>query len=221
MTTYPSTTAAAFVSDFSPPLIKRTMWGSIMIGAVCAIGIQFVFTVLGMAVGATAADPTPTETGVRTVTALAGVWWLITGTIALFAGGLVLGRVVSLPRGATIKICGGAMWAVVAVFGFAVLWSGVGMASAATSPLAIMSGSDTRSDRTLFGAGREAASADALRVDAVQAEAVRRAARTAAWWSVIGLLAGLGASVAGACVGSGMANMDARRHDRDNTAPAL
>lgn len=221
MTVFPSERTSeltgAYSRDIALPGFRRTLWGPIMLGVVSAIGLQFIFTVLGMAIGVSAADPAVDESKVRTVSMAAGVWWLITGTIALFVGGLVAGRMSGLPRTVAIKISGAAMWAVVSLFGFAVIWTGAGMASAASSPIGIVSGSETRSygrnyDRTnarpaTLGTSETANTTsrdDALRDNTSRAEEVRQAAQTAAWWSVIGLLVGLGASVAGACIGAGI-----------------
>jgi len=225
MTTYPShptELSGPYAGDIVLPGFRRTLWGAIMLGVVTAIGLQFIFTVLGMAIGFSASDPRVDESSVRTVSMAAGAWWLITGTITLFVGGLVLGWMSGLPRTVAIKIAGGAMWAVVALFGFAVIWTGAGMASEAASPIAIMSGGDLRNDYAAFEradsdrtATRPALSstADASnpvlrdntgRDSAARAGEVRKAAQTAAWWSVFGLIAGLGASVAGACIGAGL-----------------
>lgn len=229
MTTYPTHSpdlSRPYTGDIALPGIKRNLWGPIMLGVVCAIGLQFIFTVLGMAIGVSSADANAgagvDESKVRTVSMAAGAWWLITGTFTLFVGGMVLGRMSNLPRSLSIKIAGAAMWAVVALFGFAVIWTGVGMASAAASPIAIVSGSDFRNESRTYGfadydrsavrpaptASTETANAtlrdNALRDNTARAEEVRKAAQTAAWWSVIGLIAGLGASIAGACIGASL-----------------
>ncbi len=118
------------------------------------------------------------------------------------------------------QLCLGAiaLWATVALFGFAVVWSGAGMASEAASPLAAMSvhrGSRSTSNYAASNSG-STPTANAPAADAdltprnvnsqvrepspAELEAMRAAARTAAWWAVIGLLAGIGATVAGAWI---------------------
>ncbi len=117
-------------------------WGPIMMGAVCAIGLQFIFTVLGIALGASAGDiSSGVDSGsVRTVGIAAGLWWLITGTIALAAGGFVFGRLSGLSHHSfALHLEAAAMWGVVALFGFLVIWSGTGMLSEAASPIAAIS----------------------------------------------------------------------------------
>ncbi|HYF14104.1 MAG TPA: hypothetical protein VD971_03420 [Phycisphaerales bacterium] len=192
-----------------PAMTKRTMWGAVMAGALSAISTQFVFTVLGIAMGLSIADGNERASDVGLS---AGLWWLITGTLSLLIGGFVLGRVGGMIRSADLLLHAFVMWAVTAVFGFAVLWGGGG---------------------TLYGAGSDAASrgfansgamsnmapsvmptpADGANATNPDAEDRRQAARTgttpqlqdakdkgaaAAWWSVGALTLGICASLAGA-----------------------
>jgi hypothetical protein len=183
--------------------------------AVAAISVQLLLTVLGIAVGVsstTAYEAANTSATSSSIPIAAGLWWLITGTLSLLVGGAVLGRLAGLPRGDELHLHAFTMWGVTAIFGFAVLWSGASMASAVASAMpgtrtsaawatSDQSGSlsaERRSDSALTrdpqAVGRET---DRRTVEAT-AEQARRAARTAAWWSVIGLCLGIGASLAGA-----------------------
>lgn len=189
----------------------RILWGPIMIGVVCAIGLQFIFTVLGIALGTSGADAMTTADGapVRTISMAAGLWWLITGTLALAAGGFVFGTLAGLPRSLAFKFEAAALWGVVALFGFFVVWSGAGMMSQAASPFAAMSVSNTSvPHRTFQPSGADlrpqagAAPSDES-IDRPTVDEARRAARAASWWSVIGLIAGLSAAIGGACAGAG------------------
>ncbi len=187
--------------------LGRVSWGPIMMGVVIAIGLQFIFTVLGLAVGVTAADSdsdTPGE--VRTIGVLAGVWWLVSGTLSLAVGGYVYGRLSGLARSLPLKLESVVLWGVVALFGFVVLWSGSGMLAQSISPTGSMSLTSMRSDRSSSlsahtGESFNEAGADESVLSAGQAtdKAVRQATRTAAWWSLIGLMAGVAACMGGAC----------------------
>ncbi|TVQ61486.1 MAG: hypothetical protein EA378_08950 [Phycisphaerales bacterium] len=170
--------------------------------AVTAIALQLVFTALGFAIGATVAEASTTgaaEGG--NIGFAAGAWWLITGTISLLVGGLTLGRMSGIPRGTNLLLAALAVWAVTAVFGFFVVWSG--MMSAASSPLAAMStpgvntaaigqSSATGSEFATGGAGATAGG------DSATAQQAQEAARTASWWTVIGMLIGAGVTMGGA-----------------------
>jgi hypothetical protein len=196
----------------APTLWGRISWGPIMMGAVCAIGLQFIFTVLGIALGTSAGEVTAgaDEGSARTVGVVAGLWWLITGTVALAVGGYVFGRLSGLPRSMPLKLEAATMWGVVAVFGFVVVWSGAGMLSDAVSPIAAMSASSV--DRSTPRASEGATFRDSggmsqistatdttTRAEAAaMADEARQATRTASWWAVIGLVLGLAATVGAA-----------------------
>lgn len=116
------------------PAWSRVGWGEVLAGAVAAISVQLLFTVLGIAIGITAADPDLADdvnASAEGVSMAAGAWWLISGTLSLLIGGMVLGRVSRYARGTELYLHGFTLWAVTAVFGFAVIWSGAGMASMA------------------------------------------------------------------------------------------
>jgi hypothetical protein len=188
---------------------RRPPWGAIMMGAVTAIGAQFLFTAIGFALGFTAADNASAET----IGVMAWLWWLVTGTLALMIGGLVLGRAFAPNGSESVCISAGAMWAVVALFGFAVIWSGTGAAATSTAnvirtgyllPIASPSTPDWPSASAPPGNGSTSA-------DPRATESVRHAARTASWWSVIGLVAGVAATWAGTALGArGLTTMPAR-----------
>lgn len=187
----------------------RSLWGPIMAGAICAIGLQFIFTVLGIALGASTGDAVAGVDGstVRTVSIAAGVWWLITGTLALAVGGFVYGRLSGLVHGAPLNLGAAATWGVVALFGFVVVWSGAGMLTQAASPIAAVSASSLDpyardNGRTASPSDARQLTSDARATDIQQIEQARQATRTASWWSLFGLVAGLGATIGGACFGS-------------------
>ena len=213
----------------------RTTWGAIVAGAATAIAAQLFFTTLGIAVGMSSVNAYQGLTGAgagpaggtdNNVSIAAGVWWLVTGTVALLIGGMVLGRTAGLRRSPELHLQALTMWAATAVFGFAVIWSGAGM-MAASSPSAALLARDTgyggyggagglaggvqrtvdrltdttgdNAGRTDAGLGTAASGRDTtgLRTADV-AEAARRSARNASWWMVISLVLGIVASLAGA-----------------------
>jgi hypothetical protein len=193
---------------------NRATWGPILMGAIAAIGLQFVFTLLGLAIGLSSVSVGEADSSTAPAMGFAAsAWWLVTGTLALLGGGMVYGRTVGLMRHMQLYLGAFAVWAAVALFGFMVIWSGAGIASEATSPLAAMS-MNRDEDRTRSFDRRDLdgtanSNADATtnmdRRDAemtlAQAEEARRAVRTAAWWALIGMLAGIAATMAGAAGG--------------------
>lgn len=189
----------------------RAAWGAILMGAITAIACQFVFTVLGIAIGFTVGDAQDSARGIGVG---AAAWWLITGTISLLIGGMVLGRVAGIARGGDLHLRALAMWGVVAIFGFFVVWSG--MMSAAASPIAGLSvrqvGAVGGTTQGLTGSaagqtdGSGGTTAGSEPGTATQSAA--DAAQTASWWTLVGLGAGIAASLGGAWMASG--SRDAR-----------
>ncbi|MBY0261760.1 MAG: hypothetical protein K2Q20_05420 [Phycisphaerales bacterium] len=177
------------------PFWSRVAWGPVVAGAVAAIGVQLLFTVLGMAIGlgSVNAYEAAYSTSPREVTIAAGAWWIVSGTISLLIGGMVLGRLAGLPRSNQLHLHAFTMWAVTAIFGFMVLWSGAGMASTTAAAAA-----DTMSPTTYGTAGPSVdrtattnrTASDAVsavsgtagrRGDLASAEEARRYARNTAW----------------------------------------
>lgn len=198
---------------------SRTPWSAIMMGAVTAIGLQLIFTALGIALGVTltdAADATAQDADAVSTTAF--IWWLVTGTISLFVGGAVVGRWLGVVHQVTVCITAATMWSVVAIFGFLVVWSGAGMTLSAAGPFAIASQEyaeigrfeDGRVDANRIGANRVIGSGEAAIAGETQSDAMARAyaeraqdaLQTASWWSVIGLILGVIAAWSGAEMGA-------------------
>lgn len=212
----------------------RTPWGAIMMGAVTSIGLQFIFTAMGIALGITltdAANATVNDAG--TISTTAFIWWLVTGTISLFVGGAVVGRWLGVARQITVCITAATMWSVVALFGFFVVWSGAGMTMSAASPFAVASQRYAEIGQIGYGYGEAVGSGDVatgvaatdrngvngananVNEDAARtyAEEAQSALQTASWWSVIGLILGVIAAWSGAEIGARVLN-------RNETVPA-
>lgn len=193
-------------------------WGPIWAGVVASIGTQFVLTLLGIAIGMSVTGPVdvPTTPEVETLGMAAAIWWVVSGLVSLAVGGMVLGRLSRLAPACPLHLNALAMWAVVAIFGFAVIWSGAGIASDAASPLAALSVREAPTDAQLLEmtrgntANTDAAASAVTPADReelaaaarVHAESAREAAQTASWWAVIAMLLGIGASLAGASIGA-------------------
>lgn len=76
--------------------VRRISWGAVFAGAVVAVMAQALLSLLGIGVGGgsiEAGGAGPRDLGVG-----AGIWWLITGIVSMFIGGLVAGRLAA-PEG--------------------------------------------------------------------------------------------------------------------------
>ena len=89
-------------------------WSSILAGAAVAVGSWLVLHLLGIGIGLVAIDP-DNASSLRGIGIGAGVWSLIAPVIALFIGGLVVGRVAPTINSVTAAIHGAVAWAITAI----------------------------------------------------------------------------------------------------------
>jgi hypothetical protein len=196
---------------FLGAVLQRTSWGAVIAGAVVAIGLQMLLTVLGIAIGATTADASDYYSRAASSQAMApAIWWLVTGTISLLIGGCVVGRFAGMTRSPDVLLHGLTMWGVTALFGFLVVTSGAGMLYGTTMNSSYMA--HHAGDRYGLPAGVTGANVTAQEVDrtalradtntpaertTMTAEEARRATRNASWWTLFGLALGIAATLMG------------------------
>lgn len=184
--------------------LRRTSWGAILAGAVSAIGLQALFTVLGAAIGiASYAGQGTDGQGVGT---FAGIWWVISGTVSLLFGGMIVGRMITIPRNAELMVHAFTMWAVTAIFGVLFLWSSAGMvgtvgAQSVESASQLQSANQTQLTEVdaQTGSANQGITTAAMNTSAEQVQA---SAIAASWWVLVALLMGIGASLAGTYMGA-------------------
>ena len=188
-------------------ILKRTSWGAVFAGAITAISLQMLMTVLGIAIGLTSKEAVGgyerLQTGFPTAPA---VWWLVTGTASLLLGGCVVGRFAGMTRSLDIVLHGFTMWAVTAFFGFLVISSGAG-ALYGTTMDATFTGARAYNMATIEGLrtngsgsnGQNGSSTlrDPATGTQVTAEQAERYVRTASWWTVLALVIGIAVSIGG------------------------
>lgn len=98
---------------FHVPPLKRASWGAIFGGAFVALAIMTMLGALGLAIGFSTIDPasdgspSPKALGIG-----AAIWWLVSGIVALFAGGWAAGRLSGLRRRMEGTLHGVVTWAV-------------------------------------------------------------------------------------------------------------
>jgi hypothetical protein len=100
--------------------VKQISWGAIFAGAVVAIVLQVALGLLGTGVGFAVAEPG------EALAIGAGIWWLVSGLLALFVGGFVAGHLAGVARNADGFIHGAVMWAVATLFSLWMLTTAVG-----------------------------------------------------------------------------------------------
>jgi hypothetical protein len=131
------------VSVVEESLVRDTVkvsWGSIIAGLVVALGAWVLLSVLGLAVGLSAVDPTE-PSSLKSASMVSGVWSIVVPFVALLVGGLVAARtagVVSRPTGA---IHGVVLWALAMIASLALVGYVVrGVVTAAASAGSDVSG---------------------------------------------------------------------------------
>jgi len=85
--------------DYRVVSIRRVSWGAVFAGVVMSLATQLLLAMLGLGIGLEILDPrsgeTPTAAQLGSGT---GIWWTVTGLIALLVGGWAAGRLASVPR---------------------------------------------------------------------------------------------------------------------------
>jgi hypothetical protein len=120
--TRPTTTSAGYAYGDRP--FARVSWGSIFAGALIAMAIQLVLTLIGAAIGMATLDPGTGDNPSATALGVgAAIWLLVSSVISLFAGGYIAARL-----GGTFNgwLHGLTTWAVVTMLTMILLSSAVG-----------------------------------------------------------------------------------------------
>jgi hypothetical protein len=195
-------------------------WPSIIAGALVAVGLGMMFNLLGVAIGASAFDPTASLRGqAQTITVAAGVWVLAATAVAMWIGAYVAARSAKFPDHRHGLFQGVTVWALAVVLIIAI--GGFSLRTAAESAdettAALMAPQQSQSEAgtppPAAAPGSAAGSAAGGTTGAAappmtrsEAESLARATRDAlaatAWWSIVTLLFGLGGSLLGARMGA-------------------
>ncbi len=105
--------AVPAVAERDTWLMNRASWGAIFAGIVAALLIQFLLSLLGLGIGLASfqiggdTGDNPTVAGMSQT---AAVWWIVSGIIASFAGGLAAGRLSGSARHSTAAWHGFVAW---------------------------------------------------------------------------------------------------------------
>lgn len=92
---------------------KRASWGAIIAGAAVALGVQVIFAVLGIAIGASVINPLYEADPVEGIGIGTGIYFLISAILSVFAGGYVAGALSRIQERRNRTLHGLATWSVV------------------------------------------------------------------------------------------------------------
>lgn len=188
-------------------------WPSVLAGALIAVGLGMMFNVLGVAIGASAFDPTaPLRGQARSMTLAAGVWVLIATAVAMEIGAYVAARSAKFPDYRHGLFQGVTVWAV-AVLMFSMV-AGLSLNGAAEDTTMAMMAPQAAAplDNSLGAAANSVAPSAAPEavsprpMTRSEAEAAARAARdtlaVTSWWTLATLVLGLVGALIGARLGA-------------------
>jgi hypothetical protein len=106
---YDQSTAA---EDAHTIMINWVAWGAIFAGVVIALVVQVLLTMLGAGLGIATLHPGPTDNpAASTFSITAGIWFVVSGIIAAFAGGYRAARMSGRTLPTTGALHGLTTWA--------------------------------------------------------------------------------------------------------------
>ena len=118
-------------------------WGAIFAGTLVSVGVWLLLHVLGIGAGLTSIDPTNADS-LRRAGIGTGVWSLLAPLIALFVGGLVVGRLAGPLGRLTGAIHGAVVWSLSTVSAVALVW---------VAATAVLGGAAAAGSQLMSGAG--------------------------------------------------------------------
>lgn len=106
---------------------RHVSWGAVFAGMVIAVVVQLVLSLLGAGIGLSTVDPLRYNTpDASTFGVGAGIWWVISSVIALYAGGWVAGHLSGSSEKTDTALHGLLTWGLAAIFTIYLLASIVG-----------------------------------------------------------------------------------------------
>lgn len=214
--------------------VGRISWSAILAGVVVAFLLNAVLNLIGVGVGLGTVDPASGETpGPMTIGIGAGVWWTISGLLALFAGGWVAAHLAGPLREGEGAWHGLITWATMGVLSLFALSTALGptfggalgaLGSAASTATAVVAGNGELEEQARQVADGVSRETEDLRTEAQAREAAEKSAKAtsaAALWAAIAILLGAGAAAFGGKAGSDLRERDLRDRavDRPVTGP--
>lgn len=201
------------------PVGTRVSWGAIFAGAVLALAVYLVLTLLGGAIGLSVSDNVRADN-----LATGGAIWAIFATaLALFVGGIVTSQCTVGENKTEAVVHSVIMWGVVFAMLLWLMASGVragfnlmvGMTDLGQVATRNMTGEDWEAAARRSGVTQEQlaewrtraanapAEARAAVTDPQNRQAVSEAATRASWWTLAGTLLSMATAVFGGLVGAG------------------
>ncbi len=106
---------------------RRISWGAVFAGALIALTVQLLLSLLGLGIGFSTINP-ESEAG-NAADGLgvgAAIWWFLSSLLALFAGGMVAGRLSGMPRQTDTMLHGLLAWSLTTLVTFYLITTSLG-----------------------------------------------------------------------------------------------
>ncbi|MBA4149662.1 MAG: hypothetical protein H0X66_16240 [Verrucomicrobia bacterium] len=129
-----------------PAAFKRISWSAVFAGVVVTIMVGLLLNLLGIGIGLHTIEPTTEAAPMAGLGIGAGIWWVVSSLIALFAGGYVAGRLAGVTRTYDATLHGVLTWGVVTLITFYLLTTTFG---------ALIGGTANMLGRGLAGGGQQ------------------------------------------------------------------
>lgn len=120
-------------SAIAPAALRRISWGAVFAGAVVAVAVQLMLSVLGIGVGASTINAQNSASPVAGLGLGAGIWFLISALISVYIGGWVAGKLAGVPTRSDGALHGLITWALATLALFYLLTTSVGAVLGSTA----------------------------------------------------------------------------------------
>jgi hypothetical protein len=108
-------------------LLHKVSWGAVVAGVFLALAVQFLINLLGVGIGAAVLDATTNDNPSASAFSITGgIWFVLSGIIASFAGGYLASRLSGRSSRSTGSYHGLTMWAVTTVVILYLLTTSIG-----------------------------------------------------------------------------------------------
>src|SRR5688500_3191170 len=111
---------------FSP--VRRISWGALFAGAIVALVVQIVLTLLGFGIGLGVVNPSAGTSAMTGIGIGAAIWLVVSTLVSLFIGGFIAGRLAGIPTKSDGMLHGIVVWGIGTLVSIYLATSAVGTA---------------------------------------------------------------------------------------------
>jgi hypothetical protein len=121
-----ATIAESTSPAIAPAALRRISWGAVFAGAIVAISIELMLSVLGVGVGASTIDVHNNAAPMTDLGLGAAIWFVVSALISIYIGGWVAGKLAGVPTRTDGALHGFITWALATLALFYLLTTAIG-----------------------------------------------------------------------------------------------